>query len=191
MDIVIEIRHAGSARTATPGETAMNVINEQFIKQAEKLMQDARLPENLQVFAQDSVAKSREAFTKLAAAAADQAKVVESVTAEAQVGARALGEKAMSNLARNTQAAFDAAEALARAKSLPEAAKLQADFMQAQFAAMGAQTKEFFELSTKMAQQTFETIGGVAAKGFEQSKGYAQPAFTQAAASFTQGKAKR
>ena len=157
----------------------MNGMNEQFIKQAEKLMQDARLPENLQAFAQDSVAKSRVAFTKIAAAAADQAKVVESVTAEAQVGVRALGEKALSNLARNTEAAFDAADALARAKSLPEAAKLQADFMQAQIAAMGAQTKEFFELSTKMAQQTFETIGSVAAKGVEQSKSYAQPAFTQ------------
>ena len=144
----------------------MNAMNDQFIKQAEKFVKDARVPENLQVFAQESVAKSREAFSQIAAAAADHAKVVESVASEAQGGVRALGEKALSNLARNTEAAFDAAEAMARAKSLPEAAKLQADFMQTQFAAMGAQTKEFFELSTRMAQQTFETMNSVASKSF-------------------------
>lgn len=153
----------------------MNMMNEQFLKQAEKLMKDARLPENLQSLAQDSVAKSREAYTTIAAAAADQAKVVEAVAAEAQFGVRALGEKALTNFTRNTEAAFEAAEALARAKSLPEAAKLQADFVQAQFAAMGAQTKEFLELSTKMAQQAFESMNSAATKGFEQSKNFSQP----------------
>ena len=168
----------------------MSLINEQFIKQAEKLMQDARLPENFQTFAQESVAKSREAYAKIAAAAADQAKVVETVAAEAQVTARTLGEKAVSNFARNTEAAFDAAEALSRAKSLPEAAKLQADFMQSQIAAMGAQTKEFFELSSRIAQQTMESFGSVATKGFEQSKTtFTQPTFTQP--TFTQPKGKR
>jgi hypothetical protein len=153
----------------------MNMMNEQFLKQAEKLMKDARLPENLQSFAQDSVAKSREAYTTIAAAAADQAKVVEAVAAEAQVGVRALSEKALTNFSRNTEAAFEAAEALTRVKSLPEAAKLQADFVQAQFAVMGAQTKEFLELSTKMAQQAFESMSGAATKSFEQSKSFSQP----------------
>ena len=158
-------------------------MNEQFIRQAEKMFQDARLPENFQTFAQDSVAKSRQAFTKIAAAAADQAKAVETVAAEAQLSVRTLGEKALGNLARNTEAAFDAADALARAKSLPEAAKVQSDFLQAQIAAMGAQTREFLELSTKIAQQSFETIGCAATKGFDQSKAFAQPA--------SNGKAKR
>ena len=153
----------------------MNTMNEQFLKQAEKMMKDARLPENLQSFAQESVAKSREAYTQLSAVAADQAKVVEAVAAEAQVGARALGEKALTNLARNTEAAFEAAEALARAKSLPEAAKLQADFLQSQFAVVSAQTKEFLELSTRMAQQTFESMSSATTKGFEQSKSFSQP----------------
>ena len=152
----------------------MNFTNDPF-KQAEKMMKDAQLPENMLLFAQDSVAKSREAFTRIASAAADQAKVVEAVAAEAQVSARTLGEKAMTNLARNTEAAFDAAEALTRAKSLPEAAKLQADFMQAQIAIMGAQTKEFFELSTRMAQEAFASFNGAATKSFEQSKTFAQP----------------
>ena len=149
-------------------------MNEQFIRQAEKMFQDARLPENFQAFAQDSVAKSREAFAKLASVAADQAKTVESVATEAQSGVKTLGEKALGNLARNASAAFDAADALARAKSIPEAAKLQADFVQSQLAAFGLQTKEFLELSTRIAQQSFEAFGSAAAKGFEQSKSFAE-----------------
>ena len=149
-------------------------MNEQFIRQAEKMFQDARLPENFQAFAQDSVAKSREAFTKLASVAVDQAKTVETVAAEAQVGVKTLGEKALGNLTRNAAAAFDAADALARAKSLPEAAKLQADFMQAQLTAFGLQTKELFELSTKVAQQSFEALSCAATKGFEQTKTFAE-----------------
>jgi phasin len=152
----------------------MNMMNEQFLKQAEQLLKDARLPENIQTLAQDGVTKSRAAYTALASAAADQVKAVEAVASEAQIGVRVLGEKALSNVARNTEAAFDAAEALTRAKSLPEAAKLQSDFVQAQFAVMGAQTREFLELSTKMAQQAFESMNGAAAKNFEQSKSFSQ-----------------
>ena len=153
----------------------MNMMNEQFMKQAEKLMQDVRLPENLQSLAQDGVAKSREAYAKIAAAAADQVKTVEAVAAETQVHARSLGEKAAANFARNAEAAFDAAEALTRAKSLPEIAQLQANFVQNQFAVMGAQTKEMFELSTKLAQQAFEQMSGAAAKGFEQAQSQVKP----------------
>lgn len=142
----------------------MNMMNEQFMKQAEKLIKEAHLPENLQSFAQDTVAKSRAAYETFAAAAADQAKVVEAIAAETQVTVRALGEKALTNFSRNTEAAFEAAEALTRAKSLPEAAKVQADFVQSQFAVMSAQTKEILELSTKMAQQTFESFNSAGVK---------------------------
>ena len=87
-----------------------------------------------------------------------------------QAGAKAIGEKIVHNTAINTEAAFDAAEAIARADTLPEAARLQANFFQQQLAIAGAQTKELFELSTKVAQQTFETMNSAAAKSFEQFK---------------------
>ena len=74
----------------------------------------------------------------------------------------------MTNANANTEALFDAAQAIARAKTLPEAARLQADFVQQQTAAASAQTKEFFELSSKVAKQTFETMNAAAAKTFEQ-----------------------
>ena len=82
---------------------------------------------------------------------------MEEVLLAAQAGAKSIGEKVLHNTAVNTEAAFDAAQAIVRAKTIPEAASLQADFLQQQFAVAGAQTKEFLELSTKVASQTFET----------------------------------
>ena len=83
---------------------------------------------------------------------------------------KAFGEKVLHNTTVNTEAAFDAAQAIARARSLPEAARLQADFMQQQLAVAGAQTKELFELSTKLARQTLESVNAAAAKSFDNAR---------------------
>ena len=148
-------------------------MNEQFTRQAHEIFnvaKDARIPENVQAFAEESVAKTREAYQKANAAAKDSVKVIEDVMLTAHAGARALGEKVMTNTAANTEAVFDAAQALARARTLPEAARLQADFMQQQMAVASAQTKEFFELSTKVARQTFESMNAATTKTFDQFK---------------------
>ncbi len=148
-------------------------MNEQFTRQAQEIFnvaKDARIPENVQAFAEESVAKTREAYQKANAAAKDSVKVMEDVMLTAHAGARALGEKVMTNTAANTEAVFDAAQALARARTLPEAARLQADFMQQQMAIASAQTKEFFELSTKVARQTFESMNAATTKTFDQFK---------------------
>lgn len=148
-------------------------MNEQFTRQAQdmfRVAQDAKIPENLQAFAEDSVTKSREAYQKLNSAAKDGVKAVEEVVLAAQAGAKAFGEKVMHNATVNTEAAFDAAQAIARARTLPEAARLQADFVQQQLAVASTQTKELFELSTKLARQTLESVNAAAAKSFEQVK---------------------
>lgn len=131
---------------------------------------EARIPENFQAFAEEGVSKSREAFVKMNAVAQDSAKAAEEVFLAAQAGAKAIGEKVVHNTTVNAQAAFDAAESIARAKTLPEAARLQANYLQQQFAVAGAQTKELFELSTKVARQTFETVNTITSKNFEQFK---------------------
>ena len=148
-------------------------MNEQFTRQAQdmfKIAQDGKIPENLQALAEDSVTKSREAYQKFNSVAKDGVKVVEDVVLAAQASAKALGEKVLHNTTVNTEAVFDAAQAMARARSLPEAARLQADFMQQQLAIAGAQTKELFELSTKLARQTVESMNAAASKSFEQVK---------------------
>jgi phasin len=146
-------------------------MNEQFTRQAQEMFnaaKEVRIPENIQALAEESVAKTREAYNKINATAKDSAKLLEEVMLTAQAGAKALGEKVLSNTAANTEAAFDAAQALARCRSLPEAARLQADYVQQQMAIASAQTKELLELSAKVARQTFETVNSVSTKAFEQ-----------------------
>lgn len=148
-------------------------MNDQFTRQAQDMFaaaKDARIPENVQAMAEEGVVKTREAFTKINSVAKDNAKATEEVMLAAHAGAKAIGEKVMVNTTANTEALFDAAQAIARAKTFPEAARLQADFVQQQVAASSAQMKELFELSTKVAKQTFETMNSAATKTLEQMK---------------------
>ena len=148
-------------------------MNEQFTRQAQDILaaaKDARIPENVQAFAEESVAKTREAYNKLSNVAKDNVKVLEEVMLATHAGAKAIGEKVLQNSVVNTEAAFDAAQAIARAKTFPEAVRLQANFVQQQLAVANSQTKELFELSTKVAKQTFETLNVAATKSFEQIK---------------------
>lgn len=161
------IAEANTTRTAT---ARSKVMNEQFTRQAQDMFraaQDAKIPETLQAMAEDGVVKTREAYQKLQSATKDNAKVVEEMVLAAQAGAKAIGEKVIENMTANTEAVFDAAQAIARARTLPEAARLQADFMQQQMAVASSQTKELIELSTRMTRQAFETMNAVASRSFE------------------------
>jgi phasin len=131
---------------------------------------DARIPEQVQAFAEDSVSKARETYGKFSTVAKDGAKVLEEVMVTAHAGAKTIGDKVLKNTEANTEAVFEAAHALARAKTFPELLRLQTSFMQQQFSIAGAQSKELFELSTKVAQQTFESMNSAATKTFEQMK---------------------
>lgn len=131
---------------------------------------DARIPENVQAFAEDSVVKTKEVYTKLNSAAKDNAKAFENVFETAQAGAKTIGEKVLRNTELNAEAAFEAAQSIARAKTFPEAVRIQTNYVQQQMNVAGAQTKELFELSTKVAQQTFELFNSVATKSFEKFK---------------------
>ncbi len=144
-----------------------------FTRQAQEMFtagKDAKVPENMSAFAEDAVAKTRDAYHKMTSAAKDNAKVVEDVLLTTQAGAKSIGEKLIANTLANAEAAFDAAQQIARAKTFPEIARLQANYFQQQFAVAGTQTKELFELSTKVAKQAFETVGQATTKSFEQMK---------------------
>lgn len=148
-------------------------MNEQIARQAQEMLdaaKNARIPENFQAFAEESVSKTREAYDKMTATAKDNAKTVEDLFAAAQASAKTIGEKVLGNAVANTEAAFDAAQAIARAKTLPEAARLQLDFVQKQLAVAGAQTKDILALSAEAAKQTYESINAAATKSFEQMK---------------------
>jgi phasin len=146
-------------------------MNEQFTRQAQEMFnaaREARIPENVQHIAEESVIKTREAYSRVATATKDGVRVFEDVVLASQAGAKTIGEKMLNNTLANTEAAFDAAQAIARARSVQEVARLQADFMQQQYAVATAQTKELFELSSKFARQAFETMGQASNRSFDQ-----------------------
>jgi phasin family protein len=128
----------------------------QYERQAETILkasQLGQLPEHVQAAAHDGLANTREATLK-------------------SIGlVKTLAAKALDNALANTEAAFDAAQAIARAKDMNEAAQLQAKFVQAQFAKAGEQGKEFYELAAKLTQQTFATLNNTTMKSITQLAG--------------------
>ena len=73
-----------------------------------------------------------------------------------------VGEKAGGNALANTEAEFDAADELARVKTLQEAAQLQAKFLQTQMNAVGEQGKALFELSLNFAEEAADALTAIA-----------------------------
>jgi hypothetical protein len=136
-----------------------------YLRQTEDMFRNAtavKMPENLQAFAADGLAKTRETCEKMTAAAVDATKAMEKVSGLANQGVHTLGEHVMTNFAANTSAAFEAAQAVVHAKSLPEAAQLQAEFMRTQMTKGTEQTRAFFELSNKIVRDTFESFTSAA-----------------------------
>ena len=148
-------------------------MNEDFVRRTSEMFgaaRNTRIPDNLQAFAEESVANTREAYRKINTVAKEGAQALEEVVLAAQAGAKALGEKVMTNASKNMEAAFDAVQAIARARTLPEVARLQADMTRQQLSLANAQTKELFELSGEIAKQTLETVNAAVTKSLEQLK---------------------
>lgn len=142
-------------------------FGKQAFDQAEKLFMDARVPENVQAIARQSVAASKEFYAKTAAAAQDGAKVITEIADTAWGSTKMLNEKLAQNVTANAEAAFRAAQAMATAKSLPEIARLQSEFVQ-NFAAQAVeQTKEFFDLSSRATQHLLEKAQAAAGRSFK------------------------
>jgi len=151
----------------------VKAINDQFAKQAEemmKAMKDVKLPGNMAATTEENITKTREVYEKVTVVAKDTGKAIEGISDTAQKGAKKISDKIMTNLEDNTEAVFKAAAAVAKAKSLPEAAKLHTDFFQQQFAIANAQTKELFEMTSKLAKKNAEAWNSTAANTMDQLK---------------------
>ena len=136
-------------------------MNKPLTRRAQEMLNAAmvgHIPENARAIAEDSIAKTRTSYTKINSVTKDSVKALEDIFDAAHSGAKMISEKILRNTEENVEAALDAAEDIARAKTLPEAATLQANFMRRQLALVGTQTQEIFEISAKVAQQAFESM---------------------------------
>jgi phasin family protein len=147
-------------------------MNQEFGKQAfdqaEKLFKDARIPENVQAIAQQSVAATEEIYTKTVTAAQGGAKAFTEIADTAWGSTKMLNEKVVQNVIANFEAAFTVAHSMATAKSLPEIAKIQSEYLQKIAAQATEQTKEFFDLSTRATQHVFEKVQDATTKSFKE-----------------------
>ena len=151
----------------------VKIMNEQFTKQAEEMMKavkDIKVPENFKAVTEENIAKTRDVYQKISVAAKDTNKAVEEFSDVAQKNAKKVTDKMVSNFEGNTQAVFKAAAAVAKAQSLPEAAKLHTDFIQKQFALASEQTKELFEMTSKLTQKNADILKSSATKTMGQMK---------------------
>ena len=148
-------------------------MNENLVRQAHEMLDaatHARIPQTVQAVAAESLNKSRGVYDKLSALAKDNGKVVEELLGAAQAKAKTIGEKVVDTAVTNTEAAFAAAQAIARAKTLPEAARLQLEFMQTQLAVAGNMTKDLLAMQAEAARQTYAALSAAATKSFAQAK---------------------
>jgi hypothetical protein len=132
--------------------------------------QGIRLPQQLQTAIAKGVSSSRASFDKAAEYAKENMKTAEEIVLAAQTGSKEIGEKVLGHVETNATAVFEAAAALARAKTLPELALLQTNFMQQQLSVMHRQNQELFQLSARLAQETFATFNSAVTKNFGQFK---------------------
>lgn len=130
--------------------------------QALATLANAEVPAELRAIAQQGVTKARDTYAVWAAATRAGVNALEEIAGIAHAAAWTVGEKVAGQVATNTEAAFAAAEKIARAGTVAEAAKLQAEFAQDRLAAAGVQGKELIELTAKVAQEATTAVNAAA-----------------------------
>ena len=150
-----------------PMDTMNQHPAQELFSQAEKLFKDARVPEQVQSLIQDSVAKSRDVYSKTAAAAQDGTKILTELAETSWSSTKMLNDKMLQNMSVNAEASFDAVQAMAKATSFSEVAKIQSEFVQQLTAKTAVQSKEFFDLSARATQHVFEAMQAAATKSMK------------------------
>jgi len=139
-------------------------MHEQLAQQARNVLVAAgttEVPAEVRALAQESVGRAREAYARWVIGAEKGAKALEDVIGLARSSAKTVGEKAIANALANTEAAFNAADQLARARTLQEAAQLQVAFVQTQMETVGEQGKALFELSLGVAKNAADALTAI------------------------------
>jgi len=114
--------------------------------------------EDSQATAQQGFRWAQEFYRRSAAATHGGARLWVDVAETAWSSVKLLNDNLVRSLTANAEAAFDAAEACARADSLDTIVALQGDFVRRLLGRTGEQTREFIDLSVRASQHLLETI---------------------------------
>jgi len=111
-----------------------------------------------QATAQQGFRWAQEFYRRSAAASHGSARLWADVAETAWSSVKLLNDNVVRSLTANAEAAFDVAEACARADSLDTIVALQGDFVRRLLAQTGEQTREYIDLSVRASQHLLETI---------------------------------
>ena len=100
------------------------------------------IPKEIRSMAEASFDRARQSFEKFVATAQQTAGSIEQRGATVRAGARDIGAKAISYAEKNVQSSLDFAQALLKAKDLPEVMRLHSEFIQAQMRSLAEQASE-------------------------------------------------
>ena len=126
--------------------------------QFEALTLDTAFPETGRVFAEKTVAQTREVYDRSKDALEAAVDTMEKSFDAAGQGAVALNRKIIDIAQRNLNSGFDLAKNLAGAKNLAEMMELQGAYWRKQFGALAAQAEEVRALSTKVTADMAEPV---------------------------------
>ena len=144
-----------------------------FTKQTEEMLKAAKdmtIPEGFMKAMEDGLSQTKKAYSKFSDAAQDANKAFEKAYENSQKSTKKLTDKIMSQATANTEAAFEAAEAIVNTKSVPEALQLQTEFFKKQMEVFGNQSKEIYELTNKLASETAQNLNKATTKAFDQTQ---------------------
>ena len=112
------------------------------------------IPKEMRSMAEASLEQARKTFEKFVTAAQTAAGSIEERNATVRASARDVSSKAIAYAEQNVQASLDHAQALLKAKDLPEVMRLHSEFVQAQMRALAEQASEMGQVVGKAALDT-------------------------------------
>ena len=111
------------------------------------------IPSDMRAFAEKSVEQAKQAFDIFISAAQHAVSTAETQAANAQAGAKEVGELAMGYAERNIASTFEFAQRLLQAKEPTEVVALHTDYVNSQIATLTDQAKELGKRALKMSGQ--------------------------------------
>lgn len=109
------------------------------------------IPKEMRAMAEASFEQARKTFEKFVDSAQATADLVEERNATVRAGARDVSNKAIAYAEKNVQASLDFAEALLKAKDLPEVLRLHAEYVQGQMRSLAEQASEMGRVAGEAA----------------------------------------
>jgi phasin len=130
-------------------------------------MPKMEIPAAFRELAEKGVSQAKENYEKMRTAAEEATGLMEGTYATASKGASEYGSKVIEAARTNTNAAFDFASELMKAKSFSDFVELSTAHARKQFEVLTAQSKELAALAQKVATETAEPVKESVTKAFK------------------------